>query len=68
MPLERLATRLKRRAGAILRRLGTGRERTVPAPTYTEAELLERMDEFNRSAELHWQSIDADPAGLAATC
>ena len=30
-------------------------------PTYSEAELLSRADEFNRNAERHWQSIKAEP-------
>jgi SAM-dependent methyltransferase len=30
-------------------------------PTYTEAELLSRADEFNRNAEKHWQSISKEP-------
>ncbi len=42
---------------------GVLRRRRRRAPTYTEEELLRRAEEFNRSAETHWQSIDADPAG-----
>ncbi len=30
-------------------------------PTYSEAELLSRADEFNRNAEKHWQSISQEP-------
>ncbi len=30
-------------------------------PTYSEAELLSRADEFNRNAERHWQSIASEP-------
>ena len=30
-------------------------------PTYSEAELLNRADEFNGNAELHWQSISKEP-------
>jgi len=30
-------------------------------PTYSEAELLSRADEFNRNAELHWQTISREP-------
>jgi SAM-dependent methyltransferase len=30
-------------------------------PTYSEAELLSRADEFNRNAERHWQSIANEP-------
>ena len=30
-------------------------------PPYSEAELLSRADEFNRNAEIHWQSISKEP-------
>ena len=40
--------------------------RREPLP-YTDAELLERMEEFNRNADTHWQSIRDDPAGRAHT-
>ena len=30
-------------------------------PTYSEAELLSRADEFNRNAEKHWRSISQEP-------
>jgi SAM-dependent methyltransferase len=30
-------------------------------PTYSEAELLSRADEFNRNAERHWQNISQEP-------
>jgi SAM-dependent methyltransferase len=43
-------------------RLGAGLVRQHE-PTYTEAELLSRMEEFNRNAERHWRGIAADPAG-----
>ena len=36
--------------------------RREPMP-YTDRELLERMEEFNRNADTHWQSIRNDPAG-----
>jgi SAM-dependent methyltransferase len=32
-------------------------------PTFTEAELLARTEEFNRNAERHWQAIAAETAG-----
>jgi len=40
--------------------------RREPMP-YTDTELLERMEEFNRNADTHWQSIRDDPAGRAHT-
>ena len=35
----------------------------VPSPTYPEAELLRRNEEFNRAAEQQWQTIAAEPSG-----
>jgi SAM-dependent methyltransferase len=34
-------------------------------PSYTEAELLARTDEFNKNAETHWQTISRETAGRA---
>ncbi len=55
-----------RRAWA--RMTGWGRRqlrRTWSAPTYSDAELLARLEEFNRNAEAYWREIAADPAGRA---
>lgn len=35
----------------------------APSPTYSEAELLRRNEEFNRAAEQQWQTIAAEPSG-----
>jgi SAM-dependent methyltransferase len=40
-----------------------GRSRPHAHRTYSEQELLARTEEFNRNAEGHWRSIDAEPAG-----
>lgn len=34
-------------------------------PSYSEAELLRRAEEFNDNAERHWQTIAGEPAGRA---
>lgn len=54
------ARRLARRFSRLWR--ATNRV-TSAQQTYSDVELLARADEFNRNAETHWQSIDAEPAG-----
>ncbi len=43
--------------------LGSTQKHDHVHPSYSEAELLSRAEEFNRNAELHWQKIAAEAAG-----
>ena len=43
--------------------LGAAQKHDHVHPSYTEAELLSRAEEFNRNAELHWRKIAAESAG-----
>lgn len=36
---------------------------TAPAPSFTDAELIDRTEEFNQAAEAYWQAIRDDSAG-----
>lgn len=62
--LARSARYLRLAARALVRDVRT-QAHEHEHPSYSEAELLARAEEFNRNAELHWRKIDAETAGRA---
>ncbi|MGE0455579.1 MAG: methyltransferase domain-containing protein [Vicinamibacteria bacterium] len=62
--LARSARYLRLAARALVREVRTDAH-AHEHPSYSEAELLARAEEFNRNAELHWRKIAAETAGRA---
>ena len=53
-------------AGRLLRRVWSAiRDARPRPPAHSEAELLARMDEFNRNAETYWQAVASEPGARA---
>jgi hypothetical protein len=53
-------------AGRLLRRVWSAiRDARPRPPARSEAELLARMDEFNRNAETYWQAVASEPGARA---
>ena len=53
-------------AGRLLRRVWSRiRDARPRPPVHSEAELLARMDEFNRNAETYWQAVASEPGARA---